>query len=262
MQNIIQVASTDIKQHNGLYSLNDLHRASGGLNKHKPSLWMSNKQTIDLINEIQIAGIPAIQSKQRLGTFVCKELVISYGMWISPAFSLKVIRAFLAEQEARSNISTEQKQQIQAAVNARHHRTGEHWQTIYTSLHQFLQVSTYHEIAAVDFDKAMQFLNATPNTPAIRLPEKEAMFSDHQLSRFATVVYYCSWMAATLKAMSEPLKALGAHDQGVEAWTLWAESQSWLHECRDALIDVEQRMSSEYFIKRLLESIQKTGRYL
>ena len=78
----------------GRYCLNDLHKASGGENKLRPSLWLENKQTIELIGECSIAGIPAIQSKQQLGTFVTKELVYAYAMWISPAFHLKVIRAY------------------------------------------------------------------------------------------------------------------------------------------------------------------------
>lgn len=78
----------------GRYCLNDLHRASGGANKHKPSLWVSNKQTTDLIAEIEKAGIPAIQSKQGLGTFVSKPLVYQYAMWINPEFNLLVIETF------------------------------------------------------------------------------------------------------------------------------------------------------------------------
>lgn len=63
-------------------------------------------------------------------------------------------------------ISPAQKQQIQQAVEARHHRTGEHWQSIYRKLHQFCRVNSYHEIAAAQFEAAMQFLAATPDTPA------------------------------------------------------------------------------------------------
>ncbi|WP_176317407.1 phage antirepressor KilAC domain-containing protein [Burkholderia vietnamiensis] len=78
----------------GRYCLNDLHRAAGAENKHRPSIWLDNQQATALVGEIEKAGIPAIQSKQGLGTFVVKELVYAYAMWISPAFHLKVIRAY------------------------------------------------------------------------------------------------------------------------------------------------------------------------
>jgi hypothetical protein len=91
----LMIAEIGIRQDaEGRYCLNDLHRASGGEAKHKPSEWLRNKQTIDLVAELEIAGIPAIDSKQQVGTFVMKELVYSYAMWISPSFNLKVIRAY------------------------------------------------------------------------------------------------------------------------------------------------------------------------
>lgn len=62
--------------------------------KHRAAYWLENKQTTALVAEMSIAGNPAIQSKQGIGTFVAKELVYAYAMWISPAFNLKVIRTF------------------------------------------------------------------------------------------------------------------------------------------------------------------------
>ena len=111
----ITIDNTPIRQDaDGRYCLNDLHKASGNENKHRPSLWLNNQQTQDLIAEIEKggnspilefgkAGIPAIQSKQNSGTYVVKELVYSYAMWISPAFSLKVIRAYDALVTGRSS---------------------------------------------------------------------------------------------------------------------------------------------------------------
>lgn len=34
----------------GRYCLNDLHRASGGEGKHRPSIWMANSQTQALLS--------------------------------------------------------------------------------------------------------------------------------------------------------------------------------------------------------------------
>lgn len=93
--NHVIISGTNIKQDDlGRYCLNDLHRAAGGEDKHRPTYWIKNQSTQDLINEIEIDGKPSIDTKQGLGTYVCKELVYSYAMWISPSFNLKVIRAY------------------------------------------------------------------------------------------------------------------------------------------------------------------------
>lgn len=92
----LAVAGIAVRQMNGLYSLNDLHKASGGQARHKPSEWLRNQQTQDLVEEIQKAGIPAISTKPKVGSYACKELVIAYAAWISAAFHLKVIRVFLS----------------------------------------------------------------------------------------------------------------------------------------------------------------------
>lgn len=93
----IAVSDTSVRQDKaGRYSLNDLHRAAGSEKRHQPSDWLRLQQTKDLIAEVEreIPGIPGIASKQGSGTFVVKELVYAYAMWVSPAFHLKVIRTF------------------------------------------------------------------------------------------------------------------------------------------------------------------------
>jgi len=78
-----------VKTEEGRYCLNDLHRAAGGENKHRPGYWLNNQQTQDLIREIESrAGIPAVNTINggaNNGTYVCKQLVYSYAMWISAA---------------------------------------------------------------------------------------------------------------------------------------------------------------------------------
>jgi len=100
----LTIADIDIRQdEHGRYCLNDLHVASGGDQRHRPNYFLGNKQTRALIAELEnragipaqrIAGIPAISTTQKIGTFVVKQLVYAYAMWISPAFNLKVIDAY------------------------------------------------------------------------------------------------------------------------------------------------------------------------
>jgi hypothetical protein len=84
----------------GRFSLNDLHKAAGGEGRHKPGLFLALQQTLDLASEIDKenlnAGIPAIKTGAGRygGSHAVKEVVYRYAMWISPAFELKVIRAY------------------------------------------------------------------------------------------------------------------------------------------------------------------------
>ncbi|MEB2439582.1 KilA-N domain-containing protein [Citrobacter braakii] len=105
----------------GRFCLNDLHRASGGEKRHQPSNWASLSQTQELIAEISsapditgAAPIITVAGGNNQGTFVCKELVYSYAMWISPKFNLKVIRTFDAAHTPSSNAPTSDK--IQAGI--------------------------------------------------------------------------------------------------------------------------------------------------
>jgi len=99
------IAGTGIRQDaEGRYSLNDLHKASGGEKRHGPSYWLANAQTVELIGELETTGNPVISDTENpvstikggknQGTYVCKELVYAYAMWISPRFHLQVIRTF------------------------------------------------------------------------------------------------------------------------------------------------------------------------
>ena len=86
----------------GRYCLNDLHKASGGENKHTPYRFIRLDQTIDLVNEIEQApdmvlghnAVNSIHGGNDRGTYVVKELVYAYAMWISAKFHLQVIRAY------------------------------------------------------------------------------------------------------------------------------------------------------------------------
>ncbi len=90
----------------GRYSLSDLHNAAGGAEKHSPRRWLRSQQAIDLIAELdreltdqnsvltdQIRSVKTTEGRYG-GSFVVKELVYAYAMWISPVFSLRVIRAY------------------------------------------------------------------------------------------------------------------------------------------------------------------------
>jgi len=103
----VTIGSTVIRQHNGLYSLNDLHNASGGDDKHKPSNFVRLDTTQELIKEIEqcsdmSTAVETINGGKYRGTYACRELVIAYAAWISAEFHLRVIRVFLDTADTMS----------------------------------------------------------------------------------------------------------------------------------------------------------------
>lgn len=93
----ITIADTAIRTDKaGRYCLNDLHRAAGGDAKDQPANWLRIDRTKELIAELEreIPQKRGMESRKGVGTFVVKELVYAYAMWISPRFHLQVIRTF------------------------------------------------------------------------------------------------------------------------------------------------------------------------
>ncbi len=96
----LAIGNITVRQHDGLFSLNDLHKASGGEENFKPAFFLRNDQAKALIAEIAKGADSHLFLKTTKGrngsTYACRELVIAYAAWISAAFHLKVIRVFLA----------------------------------------------------------------------------------------------------------------------------------------------------------------------
>lgn len=114
------ISETFIRQDDdGRYCLNDLHKASGGNPNHRPRQFLRNGQTKALMKEMGGAQICAsVINGDGGGTYVAKELVYAYAMWISPAFALKVIRTYdTLVQEQLDKINTLSMRRARAEVD-------------------------------------------------------------------------------------------------------------------------------------------------
>ena len=93
----------------GRFCLNDLHQASGGERKNQPQYFLDNVKTQELVQELITTGIPVlpvevINGGNNRGTYVVKQIVYAYAMWISAKFHLKVINSFDALINHRQQI--------------------------------------------------------------------------------------------------------------------------------------------------------------
>lgn len=218
----LAILNTSIRTHESLFSLNDLHKASGGAEKHRPSLFIRLDTTQELISEIQkeVKSTDLIfkttGGRGLRGTYACEELVLSYAMWISPKFHLVVLRAFLNLHKNSTallpnTITPEQQQAIQSAVQQAHHRTGLHWQEIYRQLKSAFNVAKYDQIPQSQFGNAMAFIM---NLQPITLPPAEERFTfdltKEEISNLTLLLFSHGQMNWLLGKLVKPLEVIGS----------------------------------------------------
>ena len=221
----LTILNNSIRSYENLFSLNDLHKASGGADKHSPFRFMRNEQTKDLISEINSQTPNLVASKiirggsdlTVRGYWACEELVLSYAMWISPKFHLIVLRAFLNLHKNQtallpSTITPEQQQAIQSAVQQAHHRTGLHWQEIYRQLKAMFHIAKYDQLPQDQFGNAMAFVM---NLQPIALPPVEKKFTfeftEHELQQLVWAWFALLRGTELCQILHPALKQIGSH---------------------------------------------------
>ncbi|MDG6818974.1 KilA-N domain-containing protein [Glaesserella parasuis] len=115
MSTQLTILKTSIRTFENLYSLNDLHLASGGEDKHRPTFFIRLDTTKDLVKEIEsensdvqiCTSIKSLRTGVNKGTWACEELALAYATWISPKFHLVVLRAFIAMHKGELQNSTQ-----------------------------------------------------------------------------------------------------------------------------------------------------------
>ena len=222
----LSILNTSIRTHENLFSLNDLHKASGGVEKHRPSLFIRLDATQDLISEIQkeVKSTDLIfkttGGRGLRGTYACEELVLSYAMWISPKFHLIVLRAFLNLHKNQtallpSTITPEQQQAIQSAVQQAHHRTGLHWQEIYRQLKAMFHIAKYDQLPQDQFGNAMAFIM---NLQSIVLPSVEKKFTfeftEYELQQLVWLWFAFKRSVGTFQHIERAFNVLGSNMSG------------------------------------------------
>lgn len=220
------IVISDIKIHmdaEGRYSLNDLHKASGKEDKHQPAFFMRRNETIELINEIfNSANMqnknPVDSKKGRYGgTYVCKELVYSYAMWISAAFALKVIRAYDALVTGNANealriakTTVSERTPLRDAVNMLVGKKGLRYDDAYNMVHQRFGIDSIDELSLDQIPQAVEYIHRVVlDGEYIQREDKHAnTLSAKELNSLVWLWDYANRTQAVFKALYPAMKML------------------------------------------------------
>ena len=252
----LTILKTSIRSYENLYSLNDLHKASGNAEKHRPSLFIRLDTTQDLISEIQkeVKSTDLIfkttGGRGLRGTYACEELMLAYAMWISPKFHLIVLRAFLNLHKNQtallpSTITPEQQQAIQSAVQQAHHRTGLHWQEIYRQLKAMFHIAKYDQLPQDQYGNAMAFIM---NLQPIVLPSVEKKFSfeftEHELQQLVWAWFALLRGTELCQVLHPALKQIGSH-YAASVYGVAYEYRSTLRQAHNVLTRITEQFECE-----------------
>lgn len=99
----ITLGSLTIVERSGMYSLNDMHRASGGDPRHSPSIFEGLEQTQSVLDEVSrddVRGVFLLTINDASGaktTYANRDFAILYAAWVGSQFCVAVTRAFFEQ---------------------------------------------------------------------------------------------------------------------------------------------------------------------
>ena len=213
----------------GRYCLNDLHKASGNDKKHQPAYFIRNQQTKDLIAEIEILtngasanlqmpAVKRINDGKNNGTYVVKELVYSYAMWISAKFHLTVIRAYDAlvmqcQINERRTISPEQQAILHEIVARRSKGERKVFAEIWARHNRHFKIPRYAELHAIHFSESVHYLET------MELRTKASQSTDVTVSKnyhenVQGLALHMLWTNAWWKSFGEAIRVLNPNIAG------------------------------------------------
>lgn len=264
-----QITISDIAIHRdskGRYSLNDLHQASGHEQRHRPKYWLELQQTNDLINEILKGAIPPFnllgnsnstnsqglepvisKSGRYGGTYVCKELVYSYAMWISAAFALKVIRAYdalvsghlVVKPKARQCTATQLTPLRQKAEHLITTGLGKIYPDIWKLVHRQFGVEHINQLQPEQVSEAIEYLNVLEGeylgrstAPAFTSTKT---LTDKELCTLCWLWHYATHMAEYM-AQVYPILRVAEHRLAPVYLSMSTESPRTLNAAREVLL--------------------------
>ncbi len=217
----LTLGNINVRQQNGLFSLNDLHKAAGGELRHRPVEFLRLEQSQALLNELQKGGDSHLflnTAKGRNGgTYACRELVIAYAAWISAAFHLKVIRVFLAATTPQAEptqtrldydrISPAQAQDLKEIVAAIVQAGIQGYAETWSRLQRKFRVNSYLELPTHHYGDARAYLLAKLSTrPATTRPAAGKMLVSRQ--HLASIYTDLGKLRDRIDAMAMPAQDL------------------------------------------------------